>query len=97
MDGRDDFGVGGNARPTARDLPRLGVDGLEADGFHFFNAPLDRATCFWGTGYAGADIVAELFEILVRVRVHRAGAGDGGERFESAVIGRGRGVIRASS
>ena len=78
---RDEFGVGGNAGPAARNFPGLGVDIIQADGFHFVHAPGDGLGGFGRAGNAGADVVTEFFEIFVGVRLDGAGAGNGGERF----------------
>ena len=70
--GADEFGIGGNARPAARNFPRFRVDIFEADGFHFFHAPGDRRGGFGRAGDAGANVVAEFLEIFVGVGFHRA-------------------------
>ena len=49
---RNNFGVGGNARPSAGELPGLGVYVLEPDSFHLFSAPFNRAAGFGRAGDA---------------------------------------------
>ena len=68
---------------------------FEANRFHFFHAPLDSAARFRRARHARADVITEFFEILVCVRVHRAGAGNGRESFKSAVIRGNRDIVRA--
>src|SRR4029077_10291399 len=48
-------------------------------------------------GHARADVVAQLFQVLIRVGIHRAGAGYSYQRLQCAVS-RGRGnVVRHGS
>lgn len=56
--GRNNFSVGGNARPAAKNLPRFGVDILQADFLHGVEAPLNGGVALRRAGDARADVVA---------------------------------------
>ncbi len=74
------LGVGAASLPAAPELPFFGVHILEADGAHLGDAPGDGFLRFRCARDSRADVVAELRQILERVRVHHAFAGDFRER-----------------
>lgn len=80
--GRNNFSVGGNARPAAKNLPGFGVNILQADFLHGVEAPLNGGVALGRAGDARADVVAQILEFGIGVNVEHAVAGDGGERRE---------------
>ena len=80
--GGNNFSVGGNARPAAKNLPGFGVDILQADFLHGVEAPLNRGVALRRASDASANVVAQILEFRIGVNVQHAMAGDGGERGE---------------
>ena len=62
--GREQFGLGHAARPSAPHGKFFGVHIFESDSAHFGNAPIDGALSCRRTRDAGANIIAQLRKIF---------------------------------
>ena len=93
----DELGARDTPRPPLRKSPLLGMNVREANGFHLVRSPGDSLFRRRRTGNAGADVVTELREPLIREGLHHACAGDLSEvRSGTIVVGATGGCLRIS-
>ena len=94
MDRNNQFRAGGNACPSARDLPFFRADIFKADGAHLLQTPLDSLSGFWRSGHAAANVVRKFFQVVIGFIAHHSLPGNGGERGHGTVLGRSGGFSR---
>src|SRR6266571_878418 len=84
------FGIGGNTRPAARDLPFFRADVFQPHGAHLLQALLYGLARLRRAGHASANVVGEFLQIVIRFIAHHALPGDRRERRHGAVLSRRR-------
>ncbi len=83
---RKQLRIGSAALPAAPQLPLLRVHILEPNAAHLGNAPIDRFLRLWRPSNPRPDLIAQLRQILKRMRIHHSFARNFRERRLGAIF-----------